>query len=89
MSCPGAIAVRRDARPMPMPAAARKILKNREADAGWYKKIFADADSGADAGSNIFDPDSDKNAIGLASLRSQEPAGTAGKGNTNTVELFL
>ena len=32
------------------------------------KKIYADADSGADAGSNIFDSDSDKNAIGLASL---------------------
>lgn len=47
---------------MPMPAAARKILKNREADAeadaGCCKKIYADADSGADAGSNIFDSDS-------------------------------
>ena len=34
---------------MPMPAEARKILKNREADAeadaGWYKKIYADADA--------------------------------------------
>ena len=43
--------------PMPMPAAARKILKNREADAeadaGWYKKIYTDA------GSNIFDSDSE------------------------------